>query len=246
MRNQIWTIGGYYGISSHIVTKKESSNKVSLEDVISNGGKTKLTENQSLGSVTITASVEIDLNNKTLDVTNITNSGTLVIKNGTIKSETSSVFINSGKLILDNVEVSAAKYAIYCDNKDYTSIPGESGEPTMSIKVTNSTLTGGTPYAVKNLGYGRVTVDNSTVNGGLSIESCYGDITNSTLIANKYYGLHIYCGIVNYSNCTIKGANDKDIYIQIKSEVNSESYESTVNGTTYTLLDVTSGTGILL
>lgn len=236
---------GYESVETEpgIWTVRETETK-KLLDVLTYGGKLELTESITLSEdISVANESTIVLNNNTLTFKSITNTGSLTIKEGTIVGKG---IINKGKLILNNVIADTESYTVFSDNGDYESIPGQATEPVMSIIIDGGEIKSGAPYAIKNQSYGNVIINNAIIEGGISIESCIASITNSTLIANKYYGLHIYCGIVNYSDCMIEGANkDTDIYIQIKSEIGPDVYESIVNGVKYSEVDMNTSTGII-
>ena len=220
------------------------SSKDDLKAAITNGGEVVLSEDVALNEALTVASgktVSIDLNGQTLTLSetsttnvsdDITNNGTLTIKNGTIKSANTAVFSsqNATSLTLIDCTVSTSDARVNAVAAFGGKLTIEGGTYTNTSTQTHSQAVyvigiKGAEATIKNANVsssnqGAVTVlSNGTVN-----------ISGGTYKAGNWHGLFVRDSKAAYENATFEGAtNWSDIYVHTSGTVNNQEYTTSTS-----------------
>ena len=213
------------------------TNKVKA--LFTNGGSLTLTENVTLDEALTLVSgkeVTLDLGGKILTLSeeatstasdDITNNGTLTIKNGTIVSANTAI-ASYGNLTLIDCNVSTS-------NKDVNVIGAVGGTLTIEGGEYKNTATETPANAVYVIA---VVNAEATINadvkvssdnqGAITVHSSTATINGGTYEGGNWHALYIYVSTVIYKNAIFETSNSwSDIFVKVK-----DGKSSTVNETT--------------
>lgn len=204
---------------------------IDLAAAIAAGGEITLMKDETLTeALTVTNSVSIDLNGKTLTTSTtgtkndieIQAGGKLTVENGNVKTNATAFQTkNGGELVLNNCTVTTN------GTDKWNAVGANTGKLTINGGkfVTNGGVDDSYAIGIVNA---EANINDAEVSGrgAIAVHQTTGKakltINGGTYNGSTYYGIFVNGGEVNFENATIEGTT-ADIYVAKESKINSET-----------------------